>query len=180
MSLETIICCVLIADFLTGFFHWLEDTYGVPTWWLIGKPVILPNIDHHRRPTAFTMGSFISRNIQPFLGVVFILAMCAIFGYLSWAIVLVAGLAGLGNEVHTWTHRKQNNNLVSFLQETGLVISKSQHAKHHKPPYDKYFCTLTNIVNPCLELVRFWKMVEYLLMKIGIQPKRMTLERDGY
>jgi plasmanylethanolamine desaturase len=178
--MATIVVCVLFADFLTGLFHWVEDTYGVPSWLLVGKPVILPNIDHHRRPQPFTMGSFLMRNIQPLLGVLIVLVAFLLFGLSSWPLALVALLTGFGNEVHTWAHRKHNGPVVTLLQEMGLAQSKAQHAQHHKPPFDGYFCTLTNVCNPVLERLRFWKSLERGLSLLGIHPKRMSPERDGF
>ena len=49
-----IVACVFIADFLSGFFHWLEDAYGQEHWKVTGRHITLPNIRHHRDPGYFT------------------------------------------------------------------------------------------------------------------------------
>ena len=176
-----ILLCILIADFLTGLFHWLEDTYGLPTWPLIGESVIVPNIDHHRNPGFIGhMSTFISRNYQPFvIALGFIIFFWAI-GYLSWTIALTAVLASLGNEVHTWNHSGTKNPFIRFLWDTGLIQSKKQHAMHHIPPYTKYYCTLTNVTNAILEVLNLWRGLEWVIGLVGIKPKRMSPERDGF
>jgi len=175
-----IIICVIVADFLTGLIHWAEDCYGLPTWPLIGKAVIVPNIEHHQNPILLTMGTIISRNYQPFLIVLFIVFLFYMFGLLSWHVLLVGFLASLGNEVHAWNHKppKENPWFVNFLHDIGLIQNRRQHAKHHKIPYNKYYCTLTNFTNEVLETINFWRGLEYLLSKMGIKPKRMTAERE--
>ena len=179
--LHQIALCILIADFLTGLFHWLEDTYGLPTWPLIGESVIVPNIDHHRHPGLIGyMSTFISRNYQPFVIALGAIILFWLFGWLHWTIMLTAVLAGFGNEVHTWNHSKSKNPVIKFLWDTGLIQSKKQHAMHHIPPYNKYYCTLTNATNAILEVLNFWRGLEWVIALVGVKPKRMSPERDGF
>ena len=44
---------ILLADFVSGFMHWLEDKLGEPDTPIIGKWIVQPNILHHHNPTAF-------------------------------------------------------------------------------------------------------------------------------
>lgn len=188
MSLLTLIACVLIADFLTGLIHWWEDTYGDPRWPTLGPEVIRPNIEHHRTPNAIgRMGDFIGRNWQPAalsaVAWVVIMALGTVLGWpFTWAspIALTLAMAGLGNEVHTWSHRAPTP-FTAFLQDTGLVQHPRQHARHHKPPYDRYYCTLTNVVNAILEPLRFWRGLEWAISSVtGIRPRRGSPEREGF
>ena len=50
MDFLTILYCVLIADFITGFFHWFEDTYITLDWPTLGETVGEDNITHHVKP----------------------------------------------------------------------------------------------------------------------------------
>ncbi len=174
----TLLICFLVADFITGLGHWIEDTYAVKTWpWPLLDGVVLPNIEHHKNPTFIgTMSTLISRNWHLVVPAVIVSLVFLYFGIWQVAVVLV--LASLGNEVHAWNHRRTNNFAIAFLQDAGIIQTPQQHAKHHKQPYDKYYCTLGNITNAVLEQIRFWKGLEYLLSKIGIHPKRMTESRD--
>lgn len=179
--LTQILICVLVADFLTGFSHWIEDTYGVPSWPFIGKTVIVDNINHHRNPGMMgSMTTILSRNMSSMAIAVIILGCLAIMGWVHWTLFLTAFLGVMGNEVHNWNHDAIRNPFIVFLWDTGIIQSKKQHAKHHIPPYNKYFCTLTNFLNPVLEVLRFWRVLEWLIALFGIKPKRLSPERDGY
>ena len=68
-----IIISILIADFLSGLVHWMEDTYCLESLPLIGKLVCKPNIDHHQFPALMTkMPSLIKNNYQS-LAIIFTL-----------------------------------------------------------------------------------------------------------
>lgn len=174
----SIILCFLIADFITGFGHWLEDTYSVKSWpWPLRDGVVLPNIEHHKNPTFIgTMSTIISRNWHVVLPMSVIAVIFLYFGI--WQVALVLILASLGNEVHAWNHRQKNNFLIAFLQDAAIIQTPQQHARHHKKPYDKYFCTLGNIMNAVLERIKFWKGLEFIIAKLGCPPKRGTEGRD--
>ena len=181
----TIIICVLVADFITGFVHWLEDTYGVPTWPLIGNSVIEPNIVHHENPVKMTMSGILGRNYQTAIpALVLTLVICYFYGWaFAWPIAFTLLLAGcMGNEIHAWNHtpREKLPKWIIFLQDTCIIQTRKQHAIHHKKPYDKYYCTLTNVTNAVLEALGFWKKLEWAVAKCGVQVKRGSPERRGY
>ena len=46
MIIVELIGAVLVADFLSGLFHWLEDAYGREDWPITGRLVTKPNILH--------------------------------------------------------------------------------------------------------------------------------------
>jgi ubiquitin-conjugating enzyme E2 variant len=177
-----IIAAVIVADLLTGLFHWLEDCYGLPTWPLIGESVIQPNIDHHVDPVVFTGGTYWSRNWQmiAFAAVIFAVVTVAI-GFSPW-FALVAVIAAHGNEVHVWNHRKVESNpaWINFLQDAGLVQSRVQHNRHHKPPFTAAYCTILSFNNAWLDRVEAWAHLEAAIeIAFGIPPKRGTDERSG-
>lgn len=175
-----IVCCLLIADFITGVIHWFEDTYGLPTWPILGPHVIEPNIQHHEHPGWIgTMSNLISRNYQSVVPAIAVAGGLLYYGH--WQVALTLSFAAFGNEVHTWCHRSGNNWLITFLQESGIVQHPRQHAKHHHRPYDKYYCTLTNVVNEILEPLGFWRKLEFVILKLfGVQVKRISEERRGW
>jgi plasmanylethanolamine desaturase len=174
-----ILICVLIADFLTGLIHWWEDTYGLPSWPILGKLVIEPNIQHHLDPTFMVrMGSMVSRNWQTVALAIAGGFVLYLNGLLSWQAGLILGLSSIGNEVHAWSHSKKNNFLVRLLQDMCLIQTPNHHSKHHKPPYSARFCTLTNWVNPVLDRIHFWGTIEFSLGCFGIRPNRLSPQRN--
>lgn len=178
------VLCLLAADFLTGAVHWWEDTYGLPTWPLVGPVVIVPNIDHHREPTRMssmaTLGKLIDRNWQATVLAAAVVAVLSLAGWFSWQLLLIAVLASCGNETHRCTHVRCGP-IARFLQEICLIQTPQQHARHHRGQFDRYFCTLGNFVNPVLERIEFWRRAERLIATLtGITPKRCLPEREGF
>lgn len=180
MVIFQLIGCIMLADFITGLVHWWEDAYGLPTWPIIGKLVIEPNIQHHLDPTfMIRMGTVFGRNVQT---LVIAGAFCIVgwmVGIVGWKFVTIAFLSGVGNETHAWCHGGGQNPVVRFLQDMCLVITPTHHAKHHHSPYNKRFCTLTNWVNPILDRAKFWQGLEWLIGCFGIHTNRLSPDRQG-
>lgn len=172
------VLCVLVADFITGVIHWWEDTYGNPNWPVIGKQVIEPNINHHERP-SMADGTFLSRNWQPMLGASMVLVAAWLVGLLCWQLAVVAVVGAMGNETHSWCHGRSHW-LSRLLQECGIAQTPQNHAKHHRGEHDSHFCAITNVVNPILERLHFWKSVEFALSCVGIHPLRGQSVRGGH
>ena len=170
----SVFVCLWVADFITGFAHWLEDTYCLENYPLIGKFICEPNIQHHIDPQLMVRtGTFISRNILQW-------GMCAAAFGLLWLIgwgnvytFLTLAFASMGNEVHRWNHKAKCGKFVTFLKDFGVIQAQRQHSLHHKHPHDKYYCVLTSQVNAVLERVNFWRRLEWVVQKLtGIKPKR--------
>lgn len=172
--------CVLIADFITGLVHWFEDTYITPNWPILGQHVGVPNIEHHKHPGWIaTMSSFVSRNLQTFsMGVVAIVTYYWFYGCF-WPVMFTVALAAFGNEIHTWNHRNRRQNpwWIRFLQDTAIIQTPIQHARHHKKPYDVCYCTITNLLNPILDTTRFWRVLEWLIWLVTLG--RAEVQRGG-
>lgn len=148
----------LLADFLTGLFHWWEDTHqhlaDVP---VIGPFIIQPNILHHDLPLAFTEHDFWARNRAAMITACIAAAiMTGLFGLQAWIIAMAVG-GGLTNEVHRYAHQPSTaGKVLKVLQEIGIMQSPKQHARHHRPPYDVHYFILTDWLNPIAEAIGFW------------------------
>ena len=173
-SIGTIFLCWWAADFLTGFFHWLEDTYCLENLPLIGGFICEPNIEHHLDPQLMVrVGTFFSRNVFQWVlcgGLFAALWMVGMGNIYSFLTLL---FASFGNEVHRWNHMSRSGPVISFIKETGLIQSQRQHSLHHKPPHTGYYCVLSSQLNPILERVGFWRRLEDCVEFVsGISPKR--------
>ena len=150
----------LMADLVTGAFHWWEDEFGCEEWPVIGPWLIAPNRLHHIEPLAFAANGFWGRNRESIL-------LAAVVG-IGWVLLapsafMVSFLAGaaLANEVHFLAHSPKHAGLaVRVLQQTGLLQSPKAHAAHHRPPFSQNYCVLTDWLNPILEAVGFWRRAE--------------------
>ncbi len=180
-----ILSAVVAADLLTGIVHWLEDTYGNPnTKFLgIGKHIVIPNLVHHIKPRELTNGNWFSRIWTSMVFLLILLLVLVSLGMANSFIYLTFAIAIWGNEIHCWSHRtpKENGKIITFLQRCYIIQSPKQHAKHHFSPYASNFCAITPYVNPILEVIHFWRILEWILRIVGIKSRRGTEVRlvDG-
>lgn len=157
----TLVIGWLAADFLSGFWHWLEDRYFREDWPVIGKYITIPNQLHHEQPSAFLGQGYWSRNWTTILPAVVFLAVAAIVHSPTWILVAIAG-ASQANEVHAWSHQRCNW-AIRLVQETGVIQHPRSHAKHHREPFDRSYCVMTEWLNPLLDTFGFWSAMEWLI-----------------
>ena len=163
-----VLICLAITDFLSGFFHWLEDRYGDLKWPVVGKHVIFPNIVHHLNGRNFVFYSwFRSARVLLVIGA-FVIIISHLSGVLNWMIWLIVLIGVNANEVHKWSHRSESENgvFVTILQKLRLIQMPSHHLKHHRLNKDTHYCILTNFLNPILDTVKLWRGMEQIIFKI--------------
>ena len=156
---------VLVVDFVSGVLHWFEDSFGNPEWPITGALITAPNILHHHRPTAFTRNSWLkSAQVLIFLGAV-IIAVAWICGVLNWQVLMFVAIGVNANEIHKWNHlpKSKRSKLVVALQKLRLLQTPQHHGRHHAGAKDTYYCVITNMVNPVLEAVCFWRRLEWVV-----------------
>lgn len=141
----------LLADILTGIFHWWEDRHGDESWPIIGPWIIAPNRLHHTDPMAFTRHGFWDRNRASIIAaLIFGAGWLWLLGPSSVLVGVVLG-AALSNEVHFYAHRPAlAPAAVRLLQRTGFLQAPKNHALHHRPPHSVNFCVLTDWLNPLI------------------------------
>lgn len=166
--------CLWAADFVTGLAHWLEDTYCLENYPLIGSFICEPNIEHHVDPQLMVReGTFFSRNLLQWTlcgGLYTLLWLVGMGGIFTFTILL---MASFGNEIHRWNHMSKTSGFVTFMKDTGLIQIQKQHSLHHKQPHNQYYCVMTSLLNAVLERVNFWRKLEWLVKSTtGIAPKR--------
>ena len=174
MVLIKAVTCILIADFLSGFFHWLEDACGQENWPITGKLITGPNILHHHQPTYFTRHIwFQSADILLVMGGIALL-VAWLLNSLIWEVMLVVAIGVNANEIHKWAHRsrRENGRFISFLQDVGVVQSVHHHARHHQGRKTSHYCVVTNYLNPLLDAVGLWSLLEKLILVLfRVRPR---------
>jgi hypothetical protein len=159
----------------SGVFHWLEDSYGDPRCPVLGLYVTRPNILHHFDPRHFVRTNTWFGRIRTLaiLAVLFI-SLANIFHFLSWQFLLCIVVMVNANEIHKWSHCSafENGSLITALQSIGILQSSAQHARHHKGGKNTHYCVITNYLNPILEFVSFWRMLELALLLVLRIDKR--------
>jgi hypothetical protein len=173
--------CLFVADFLTGLMHWAEDTWLAPgRSAFLDRYIVSDNIEHHRRPGSIRAGTYWETNrvtiVLASLGV----AGCALGHVGAWQPYLMLALLSHSNQVHKWAHSSNVPPVVRRLQSIGLLQSPTQHARHHKNPYETNYCAMTNFVNPAIDAIGLWRALEWTIERLGAHVQRTGTARGGY
>lgn len=165
---------VIAADFVSGFMHWIEDSYFSEKTPLIGKWIIAPNMLHHRDPRAFVKNSWLRSADVPLIIAGLVLLGAWGLGLFHWTLVVFVLFAVNAAEFHKWAHRSrtENGRLIVFLQQAGLVQTPAHHAGHHRGGRDRRYCTITNYVNPVVDAIQLWRGLEWVILKFTGVAKR--------
>lgn len=162
----------LLADLACGAVHWWGDRVGNIDMPIIGRTMIAPNRVHHHDELAFTRSSLLKRNLATWILTAVVGALLlALFGP---SIVLASALVGsaAAMEVQVLAHCPDRGNALTWtLQEMGLMQSHAHHARHHHDRGERY-CPLTNLLNPVLDHLGVWALLEAALTSWGLAPNR--------
>jgi len=177
-----IVGAVLLADFLSGIVHWLEDAYARPGMPFVNK-IAQENLLHHVRPREFLKKNWWQSSWDLTLIGMMVIVLAWRWKLLNlpvWVFVLCSVNA---NQFHKWAHQnaRENGRLVASLQNCKLLLTQRHHARHHKGDKKTHYCTVTNLFNPVLDKLAFWNRMEWLLSKLlGWQRKsEPILTRPG-
>lgn len=171
---------VLLADFVAGIVHWLEDAYGSADTPVVGPLLVRPNIVHHHYPRYFTRLTWWQSSWDLLLVCLALLGAAYAFDLLTWHLWLFGFVSLNANQVHKWSHRTrtENGRVITLLQDARILLTPHQHALHHSDPKNTYYCPVTNFVNPVLERLRFWPTLEWLIERAtGVKHRHDTSNR---
>ncbi|EPG73520.1 kua-ubiquitin conjugating enzyme hybrid localization domain protein [Leptospira fainei serovar Hurstbridge str. BUT 6] len=168
----------LTADFISGFVHFLGDSFGNERTPYIGQAFIFPFRDHHVDPKGITRHDFVETNGNnclvslPILLYDYYLPMDFVgvpWGRFFWLFVLIGIF--FTNQIHKWAHLDEPGPLISYFQRKGWILSPEHHRIHHALPYDTYFCITTGWWNPLLHKIGFYRNVKKSLEYLFLKPK---------
>lgn len=184
MIFLTILASWLIADFLTGLFHWFEDKFMLGTTLQFLESIAEDNDLHHRKPTAMLMSTgWVNMRSSAVAG----WPLAALLWWLGCPVIvwLAVFFATFGNLVHRWSHVPPRDlpRWIRGMQEFGLFMSREHHDLHHrsmKRLIPKHlagckFCGMTDWLNPTLDAIRFWGGMEWLLCRMGLKTVAQKL-----
>jgi plasmanylethanolamine desaturase len=179
----------LIADFLSGFVHFLADNFGSYDTPILGPNFIEPFREHHVDPKGIVGHDFVDANgnnslaTLPFMLFVWIVVPIETlyYGYVFGIFCVFLCLAAfLTNQFHKWAHMDEPPSFVGWLQSRGVILSQEHHDIHHESPYDTYYCITAGFWNPLLDRTRFFERTERLIRRLvpGADPQ-LRSEREG-
>ncbi|KAL6544461.1 hypothetical protein OROMI_023323 [Orobanche minor] len=166
----------LLADLVSGIFHWAADNYGSAQTPFFGTRIETFRA-HHQHPSditkyetariVYTMAAVNTIVVTPFcvfsdnpvlLGFIGVFAGCSMFSI----------------KFHIWAHlpKKKLPPLATALQAAGILIRQSQHIPHHRPPYNSTYCTVSGICNRVLDEWKVFVGMEAALFYLtGVRPR---------
>lgn len=173
MIIIQILVAWLLADFITGVIHWYEEKYMEgPYKWKWVQEMYEDNKLHHIKPTAMCQYTW-WENVR-FSMMVAVPVATTLF-FLGCPVILWLGVffGSFANVVHRWSHEPPHKLTwwIRGMQKTGLFISEKHHDAHHrhdgklisKEQSTIRYCPMTNWVNPVLDFLEFWAIMEDIL-----------------
>lgn len=163
---------MLTADFISGFLHWLFDSWGSPTTPIVGALAIRTFREHHVDQESITRHDYIETNGHnyalsiPFAGLgIYLAGPDATAGGTFFGMYMLACAFGgaMTSQAHKWAHTKIPPSYVRWMQKVRFIITPEHHAKHHTPPYDRNFCIIAGWLNGPLRAIRFFETLERVI-----------------
>tara|TARA_R110000868_G_scaffold85882_2_gene241251 strand:+ start:572 stop:1096 length:525 start_codon:yes stop_codon:yes gene_type:complete len=167
-----ILAITLLADFVTGFVHWLEDSYWTINTPVLGKWIVAPNLEHHQNGQAFLKKTWLESSWDLVLAGSLIIAGAYLLNRLTWELGLFTFIIMNANQVHKWAHitnYQKKPYLIGLLQKLYVLQRTDHHGQHHRKPNDSHYCVITNILNPLLDGAGFWRGLELLFKKTTVR-----------
>lgn len=166
----------VLADLGSGVYHWGIDNYGDAS-----TPVFGPQIEafqgHHRWPWTITRREF-ANNLHALARAVAVLVLpidllCDDPTALGF-VALFSGCIMFSQQFHAWAHGTKSRlpQLVVALQDAGILVSRAQHAAHHRPPYNNNYCIVSGAWNSFLDENKVFEALEMaLFLRFGLRPR---------
>jgi hypothetical protein len=147
-------------------------------------------LDHHLRPEDSPMAAGFQRHHYDQLGIVrepipavlapvvplllpvwMLAAAPAVLGWLSpwWALYLctLALGVGFGQLFHRWSHMDRPGRLIGIAQRARLLVGKTAHDEHHKPPHGSHYAIVSGWSNPVFDALGMDRLVARLAARAG-------------
>lgn len=179
----------IFADFVSGFVHWMADTWGSADMPILGKSLVRPFREHHVDQKAMTRHDYIETNganclvsLPVAAGVLFI--PLDITGWVPFALYMFVTIGSMvffvmwTNQIHKWAHLapEQTPAFLKILQKLHIVLPAVHHQIHHKSPYSTYYCITTGWLNWPLAKLNFYRNSERIITALfGLIPRRDDL-----
>lgn len=169
-----------LADLATGVYHWFVDNYGDAATPVFGSQIAAFQ-GHHRYPSTITLRETCNNLHALARGAA--LALAPVDAALSATGAPAAAHAFVGaftacvvlsQQFHAWAHEKRRRLPpgVEALQDAGVLVSRAQHAAHHRQPYNTNYCIVSGMWNGLLDRYKVFEALEMVVyFRTGIRPR---------
>jgi len=176
----------IFADFISGFVHWMADTWGSTDMPVLGKALLRPFREHHVDPKAMTKHDYIETNGANCLISLWVAALILFIplnaeGFEWLGLFAAVSLTSMifwvmmTNQFHKWSHVDADKlpAIVRWLQRNHLILPVDHHDVHHTAPFDTYYCITTGWLNWPLQKIGFYRVMEKLVTATtGLVPRK--------
>lgn len=177
----------LMADFVSGFVHWMADTWGSADMPVLGKSLVRPFREHHVDQKAMTKHDYVETNganclvSLPVAAGVFAIPLTRGSEWLTFCLFSFVCIGSMvffvmwTNQIHKWSHLEpeQTPLVLKVLQKLHLILPPEHHQLHHKSPYDTYYCITTGWLNWPLAKLGFYRHAERVTTALlGLVPRQ--------
>jgi ubiquitin-conjugating enzyme E2 variant len=165
----------IFADLGSVIYHWAIDNYGDESTPLVGSQIEAAQ-GHHKWPWTITKRQFANNSHALARGVTFVVLPIDLVFHdplVQSFVAVCAGCIMFSQQFHAWAHGTKSRLplLVVALQEGGVLVSRSQHSVHHRPPYNNGYCIVSGVWNDILDKSNFFEAMEMILyFKLGVRP----------
>ena len=86
----------------------------------------------------------------------------------------------MANQVHKWAHMSVGSvpKVVRWLQAGRVLQTPAHHNRHHGGRRDTHYCVVTNVLNPVLDSIGFWRALEELVLRVCGRQRRPEMAFD--
>ena len=174
----------VLADFISGMFHFACDRFGSVDIPYIGPNFIRPFREHHADPEAITRHDFVETNgvncmfsVPVLAGAYFVPLADGLWQLFCVGVALFLCLSVLGtNQFHKWAHMQNPPAIARVLQRGRIILSVEHHRVHHTSPFDTYYCITTGWLNWPLEKMHLFPALERVVRAILDLPSPEGVE----
>lgn len=183
---------LLFSDFISGFVHWMFDTWGSVDTPVVGRLAIRTFRHHHVDAKAITRHDFIETNghnialtiIYGVSGLVFVVPSPEDAGlddvFIVQCLLCATFFTAFTSQIHKWAHMDQPPRIIGLLQRARLVLSPDHHDVHHTAPYARNYCITVGWMNGPLRAVRFFETLEWIISSVtGAVPREDDIGQEA-
>ena len=182
---------ILLSDFISGFVHWLFDTWGSLDTPIFGRLAIRTFRHHHVDQKAITTHDFVETNghnislttIYSISGLLVLASdepVTLFRVFVCMSLLCATFFTAFTSQIHKWAHQDKPSRVVALLQRARLVLSPDHHAKHHSAPFNRNYCITVGWMNGPLRAIRFFETLERTITVItGVVPREDDLGKEA-
>jgi ubiquitin-conjugating enzyme E2 variant len=174
---------ILLSDWISGFVHWMFDSWGNIDTPVVGRLAIRTFRHHHVDQKAITRHDFIETNghnialtnIYSVIGLYTLRSIADVTllnVFVCMSLVWATFFTAFTSQIHKWAHQDAPSKFVAFLQRSRIILSPEHHAKHHAAPYNRNYCITVGWMNGPLRAIYYFELLERIITAIsGVIPR---------